>query len=153
MSELFETANRIYMKVFGHGYLDDEQPFKTAKLQEINDWFEAGDLGRMTVAELIEAWIEHDVHDVSWYGSASTDSTKAVGAGRNDLYRLMLRGDRIRHFGAFMSGDDAPSVARFAEFAKLQPLGAKWGYARFAGWMIETYPAEVESWRAADSGV
>ena len=136
MSKLFETSNRIYKEVFGH--LDNEL-FKADKLQEINDWLEAGDPAYLTVADLIKAWVKHDASDVAWYGSDSA----ATKPNKNALYRSMLTGDRIRRFGQFMSGDDAPVMARFAEFAKAQPLGAKWGYAEFTSWMIETYPKEV----------
>lgn len=130
------------MEFFSH--VTDEQ-FKSAKLQEINDWLEAGDPGRMTAAELVAAWVEHDHPDIAKH-------LRSVQINKGHLYRLMLVGDRVRRFGMLLSGDDAPGGGtRFSEFAKSQPLGAKWGYAEFTGWMIEMYPAEVEAWLEADA--
>lgn len=68
-------------------------------------------------------------------------------ADKDHLYRLMLAGDRIRRFGAWESGDCG---ARFSEFARSQPLGVKWSYSHFVGWMIEDHPDEVKSWLKAD---
>jgi hypothetical protein len=56
-------ADAIYAEVFGH--LDDKR-FRAAKVQEIYDWLEAGDLDdKPDVANLAAEWREYDVADVA----------------------------------------------------------------------------------------